>query len=115
MPRQLSRDRRYTLNWVTPGAALLLKVEEMQEGDFRPETGWHSFPMREQHRGDADVSNAGKAGFPGRSGGGSESACNVGDLGLISGSGRSPGEGSGQGLSARVLETASSLQKLLKR
>ena len=48
------------MNWVTPGAALLLKVEEMQEGDFRPEPGWHSFPMREQHRGDAEVSSTGK-------------------------------------------------------
>ena len=103
------------MNWVTPAAALLLQAEEMQEGDFRPEPGWLSFPMREQHRGDAEVSKAGKAGFPGGSGGGSQSACNVGDLGLPLGSGRSPGEGSGQGLSARVLETASSLQKLLKR
>ena len=60
----------------------------------------------EQHR---------QAGFPGGSGGGSESAYNVRDLDLIPGSGRSPGEGSGQRLSARVLETASSLQKLLKR
>ena len=33
-------------------------------------------------------------GFPGGSGG-KESACNVGDLGLIPGLGRSPGEGKG--------------------
>ena len=33
-------------------------------------------------------------GFPGGSGG-KESACNAGDLGSISGLGRSPGEGSG--------------------
>ena len=33
-------------------------------------------------------------GFPGGSGG-KVSACNVGDLGLIPGSGRSPGEGNG--------------------
>ena len=32
-------------------------------------------------------------GFPGGSDGGKESACNVGDPGLISGSGRVPGEG----------------------
>ena len=33
-------------------------------------------------------------GFPGGSGG-KESACNAGDLGSITGSGRSPGEGKG--------------------
>ena len=42
-------------------------------------------------------------GFPG----GSEvkaSACNAGDLGLISGSGRSPGEGNGNTLQCSFLE-----------
>ena len=34
-------------------------------------------------------------GFPGRSDG-TQSACNVGDLGSVLGSGRSPGEGTGQ-------------------
>ena len=44
-----------------------------------------------------------KQGFPG----GAEvkaSACNVGDLGLISGSGRSPGEGNGNPLQYSCLE-----------
>ena len=41
--------------------------------------------------------------FPGDSGG-KESACNVGDLGLIPGLGRSPGEGIGTPLQCSCLE-----------
>ena len=42
-------------------------------------------------------------GFPGDSDG-KESTCNVGDLGLIPGSGRSPGEGHGNPLQYYCLE-----------
>ena len=42
-------------------------------------------------------------GFPGGSDG-KASACNVGDLGLIPGSGRSPGEGNGNPLQHSCLE-----------
>ena len=42
-------------------------------------------------------------GFPGGSAG-KESACNAGDLGLISGSGRSPGERNGYPLQYSCLE-----------
>ena len=42
-------------------------------------------------------------GFPGSSDG-KESACNVGDPGLISGSGRSPGEGNGNTLQYSCVE-----------
>ena len=42
-------------------------------------------------------------GFP-HSSGGKESACNAGDLGSISGSGRSPGEGNGNPLQYPCLE-----------
>ena len=42
-------------------------------------------------------------GFPGSSGG-KESACNVGDLGSIPGSGRSPEEGNGDPLQESCLE-----------
>ena len=42
-------------------------------------------------------------GFPGGSDG-KESACNVGDLGLTPGSGRSPGEGDGNPLQYSCLE-----------
>ena len=42
-------------------------------------------------------------GFPGGSEG-EESACNARDLGLISGSGRSPGEGNGNPLQYSCLE-----------
>ena len=42
-------------------------------------------------------------GFPGGSDG-KESACNAGDLGLIPGSGRSPGEGHGNPLQYSCLE-----------
>jgi len=42
-------------------------------------------------------------GFPGSSDG-KESACNAGDLGLIPGSGRSPGEGNGYPLQYSCLE-----------
>ena len=41
--------------------------------------------------------------FPGGSDG-KESACNVGDMGLIPGSGRSPGEGNGNPLQYSCLE-----------
>ena len=44
-----------------------------------------------------------KLGFPGDSDG-KESACNVGDLGLIPGLGRSPGEGTGNLLQYSCLE-----------
>jgi len=44
-------------------------------------------------------------GFPGGSDG-KESACNVGDLGLIPGSGRSPGEGYGKPLHYSCLENS---------
>ena len=44
-------------------------------------------------------------GFPGRSAG-KESACNVGDLGLIPGVGRSPGEGKGYPLQYPGLENS---------
>jgi len=37
---------------------------------------------------------------------GKESACNVGDLGLIPGSGRSPGEGNGYPLQHSCLENS---------
>ena len=37
---------------------------------------------------------------------GKESACNVGDLGLIPGSGRSPGEGNGNPLQYYCLENS---------
>ena len=43
--------------------------------------------------------------FPGGSAG-KESACSVGDLGLIPGLGRSPGEGSGYPLQYSVLENS---------
>ena len=42
-------------------------------------------------------------GFP-RGSAGTESACNVGDLGLIPGLGRSPGEGNGNPLQYTCLE-----------
>ena len=42
-------------------------------------------------------------GFPGGSGG-KESACNVGDMGLIPGLGKSPGEGHGNPLQYSFLE-----------
>ena len=42
---------------------------------------------------------------PGDSGS-KESACNAGDLGLISGSGRSPGEGNGSPLQYSCLENS---------
>ena len=47
-------------------------------------------------------------GFPGGSDGGisKESACNSGDLGLIPGSGRSPGEGNGYPLQYSCLENS---------
>ena len=44
-------------------------------------------------------------GFPGGSAG-KESACNAGDLGLISGLGRSPGEGKGYPLQYSGLENS---------
>ena len=40
---------------------------------------------------------------------GKESACNAGDLGLIPGSGRSPGEGSGNPLQYFCLENSNSM------
>ena len=44
-------------------------------------------------------------GFPGGSDG-KEFACNAGDLGLIAGSGRSPGEGNGNPLQYSCLENS---------
>ena len=44
-------------------------------------------------------------GFPGGSDG-EESACNAGDLGLIPGSGRSPGEGNGNPLQFSCLDNS---------
>ena len=44
-------------------------------------------------------------GFPGGSAG-KESACNVGDLGLVPGLGRSPGEGNGNPLQYSCLENS---------
>ena len=44
-------------------------------------------------------------GFPGGSDS-KESACNIGDLGLILGSGRSPGEGNGYPLQDSCLENS---------
>ena len=46
-----------------------------------------------------------KRGFPSGSAG-KESACNAGDLGLIPGSGRSPGEGKGYPLQYSGLENS---------
>ena len=55
----------------------------------------------------SSISGAGKTGqlmgFP-YSSVGKESACNAGDLGLIPGSGRSPGEGNGNPLEYSCLE-----------
>ena len=51
-----------------------------------------------------DLTNPNRAeGFPGGSDG-EESVCNVGDLGLITGSGRSPGESNGNPLQYSCLE-----------
>ena len=109
-PRQSSRDRRHTLNWVTqepPCCSKLRKCRKVISDQRQAGTlsHWGS------NTGATYSEQCRQSGFPG----GSESACSVGDLGLIPRSRRSPGEGSGQGLSARVLETASSLQRLLKR
>ena len=53
-----------------------------------------------------DLTNPNRAeGFPGGSDG-EESVCNVGDLGLITGSGRSPGESNGNPLQYSCLENA---------
>ena len=49
--------------------------------------------------------NIGSTGFPGGSAG-KESACNAGDLGLIPGLGRSPGEGKGYPLQYSGLENS---------
>ena len=49
------------------------------------------------------VSTSGSSGFP-RGSDGKESACNVGDLGLISGLARSPGGGHGNALQYSYLE-----------
>ena len=51
---------------------------------------------------DTGISNQG---FPGGSDG-KESVCNAGDLGLIPGSGRSPGEGDGNPLHCSCLENS---------
>ena len=51
-------------------------------------------------------------GFPGGSAG-KESACNAGDLGLIPGLGRSPGEGIGYSLQCSWASTVSQLVKNL--
>ena len=51
------------------------------------------------------VSHATHWGFPGVSDS-KESACNVGDLGLIPGSGRAPGEGNGYPLQDSCLENS---------
>ena len=48
---------------------------------------------------------SGAEGFPGDSDG-EESACNAGDAGLIPGSGRSPGEGTGNPLQYSCLENS---------
>ena len=45
-------------------------------------------------------------GFPGGSEGKASSACNAGDLGLIPGSGRSPGEGNGNLLQYSCMENS---------
>ena len=45
-------------------------------------------------------------GFPGGSEGKASSACNAGDLGLIPGSGRSPGEGNSNPLQYSCLENS---------
>ena len=47
----------------------------------------------------------GTKGFPGGSDG-KESACNVGDLGLVPGLGRAPGEGNGNTLQYSCLENS---------
>ena len=50
-------------------------------------------------------------GFPGGSDG-KESACNAGDVGLITGSGRSAGEGNGYPLQYSCLENPRGLQSM---
>ena len=50
-------------------------------------------------------------GYPGGSDG-KEPACNVGDLGLIPGSGRSPGEGNGKPLQYSYLEDSTNRESL---
>ena len=65
-----------------------------------PACGMHSSTHRE-HR--VLQLHSLKWGFPGGSGG-KESACNVGDLGLIPGSDRSPGEGTDNPLQYSCLE-----------
>ena len=50
-------------------------------------------------------------GFPGGSDG-KESACNAGDLGLIPGSGRSPGEGNDYPLQYSGLETSMTVESM---
>ena len=55
--------------------------------------------------GVAVISVSYKQGFPGGSDG-KEPACNAGDLDLISGSGRSPGEGNGYPLQYSCLENS---------
>ena len=65
--------------------------------------GWAVGGREVQEGGDICAHIAVYRGFPGGSDG-KESACNVGDLGSIPGSGRSPGEGNGNPLYCSCLE-----------
>ena len=66
--------------------------------------GWDRGGWEVQERGDICIHTT-DLGFPGGSDG-KESACNAGDLGLISGLGRSPGEGNGNPLQYSCLENS---------
>ena len=83
---------------------LLAEPPCLQDQSFsiKPSTGW----MRPIHTLEGNLLYSKSTDFKGFSGSsdGKESACNVGDPGLIPGSGRSPGEGNGNPLQYSCLE-----------
>ena len=96
---RLPREGTYAYMWAFPVAQTVKNLPAMQE-TWVQSLGWED-PLEE---GMASHSRS-LLGFPGGSDG-KESVCNVGDLGSISGLGRSPGEGNGYPLQYSGLENS---------
>ena len=93
---RLQREGIHAYIWASLVAQTVKNLSAMQE-TWVQSLGWED-PLEEGMTSHSSI----LLGFPGGSDG-KESACNVGDLGWISGLGRSPGEGNGYPLQSYAL------------
>ena len=99
----LLKNYLFIFNWLMIGLISVIHQHELTIGVHMSPPSWISLPAPTHSHSSRLLQNKPYWGFPCGSDG-EESPCNVGDLGSIPGSGRSPGEGNGNPLQCSCLE-----------